>query len=59
MILRVYWKLHGDLVRVKVFLAHGDNEGAFCGELTMHMREFVALTQGQYRTEIYEEETRQ
>ena len=56
MILRLFWRLNGEHVRVRIFIAHQPFEdGAFAGELTMHMREFVRINQMDFQTEYHEE----
>lgn len=59
MIIRIYWKIRGEHVHCKVFVAADPiAQYAKAGDLVFNKQEFVALSAGRFQAEFFEEEDR-
>lgn len=57
MIIRIYWKIRGEHVHCKVFVANDPlAQYAKAGDLVLNKQEFVALTAGRFQAEFFEED---
>lgn len=57
MIIRIYWRIGGDHVHCRVFVAREAlAQFAFAGDLVLQKQEFVALSAGRFQAEFFEED---
>lgn len=57
MIIRIYWKIGGNHVHCKVFVASQPlAQFAKAGDLVLNKQEFVALSAGRFQAEFFEED---